>query len=181
MAGDADTTDSVNAVFRLPLAIALGLAGLGLVAATLFQVRFVLAPLQAIEKRLTDIRSGAAEKLEGELPAEIEPLKTELNALIRSNQDIVERARTQVGNLAHALKTPLAVILNEARDEKAPVRAPRSPSRRRSCTTRSTTISTAPAWRRARGLVGPADGGERAWPRRSCARSSASIASATSI
>jgi signal transduction histidine kinase len=119
VAGDADTTDSVNAVFRLPLAIALGFAGLGLVAATLFQVRFVLAPLQAIEKRLSAIRSGAAEKLEGELPAEIEPLKTELNALIKSNQDIVERARTQVGNLAHALKTPLAVILNEARDEKA--------------------------------------------------------------
>ena len=148
VAGDADTTDSVNAVFRLPLAIALGLAGLGLVAATMFQVRFVLAPLQAIEKRLTAIRSGAAEKLEGELPAEIEPLKTELNALIKSNQDIVERARTQVGNLAHALKTPLAVILNEARDEKAP-RAPRSPSRQRSCTTRSTTTSTARAWQRA--------------------------------
>jgi signal transduction histidine kinase len=119
VAGDFETTESVNAVFRVPLAIALGLAGLGLVAATLFQVRFVLAPLQAIEKRLTAIRSGAAEKLEGELPAEIEPLKTELNALIKSNQDIVERARTQVGNLAHALKTPLAVILNEARDEKS--------------------------------------------------------------
>ena len=56
--------------------------------------------------------------LEGELPAEIEPLQSELNALIRSNQDIVDRARTQVGNLAHALKTPLAVITNEARGDK---------------------------------------------------------------
>jgi signal transduction histidine kinase len=43
----------------------------------------------------------------------------ELNALLRSNQDIVERARTQVGNLAHALKTPLAVITNEAREDKS--------------------------------------------------------------
>jgi signal transduction histidine kinase len=118
VAGDAETTASVNATFRLPLTIALGLAGLVLVAATLFQVRFVLWPLQAIEKRLSDIRSGKVEKLDGELPAEVEPLQTELNALIRSNQEIVERARTQVGNLAHALKTPLAVILNEARDEK---------------------------------------------------------------
>jgi len=124
VAGDADTTASVNAVFRLPLAIALGLAGLVLVAATLFQVRFVLRPLQAIEKRLSAIRSGAATRLEGELPTEIEPLQTELNALIKSNQDIVERARTQVGNLAHALKTPLAVILNEAREEK-PLSAPK--------------------------------------------------------
>lgn len=119
VAGDAETTESVNAVFRVPLAIALGLAGIGLVAATLVQVGFVLSPLQAIEKRLTAIRSGAAEKLEGKFPAEIEPLQTELNALIKSNQEIVDRARTQVGNLAHALKTPLAVILNEARDEKA--------------------------------------------------------------
>lgn len=118
VAGDAETTESVNATFRLPLTIALGLAGLVLVAATLFQVRFVLWPLQAIEKRLSDIRSGKVEKLDGELPAEVEPLQTELNALIRSNQEIVERARTQVGNLAHALKTPLAVILNEARDDK---------------------------------------------------------------
>jgi signal transduction histidine kinase len=118
VAGDAETTESVNATFRLPLTIALGLAGLVLVAATLFQVRFVLWPLQIIEKRLSDIRSGNAEKLDGILPSEVEPLRTELNALIRSNQEIVERARTQVGNLAHALKTPLAVILNEARDDK---------------------------------------------------------------
>jgi signal transduction histidine kinase len=118
VAGDAETTESVNATFRLPLTIALGLAGLVLVAATLFQVRFVLWPLQAIEKRLAGIRSGSAEKLDGTLPSEIEPLRTELNALIKSNQEIVERARTQVGNLAHALKTPLAVILNEARDDK---------------------------------------------------------------
>jgi signal transduction histidine kinase len=118
VAGDAETTESVNATFRLPLVIALGLAGLVLVAASLFQVRFVLKPLQAIEKRLTDIRSGKAEQLDGELPAEVEPLQTELNALIKSNQEIVERARTQVGNLAHALKTPLAVITNEAREDK---------------------------------------------------------------
>jgi hypothetical protein len=42
------------------------------------------------------------------LPQEIVPLQQELNALLKSNQDIVERARTHVGNLAHALKTPLA-------------------------------------------------------------------------
>jgi signal transduction histidine kinase len=58
--------------------------------------------------------------LEGDLPLEIEPLQLELNALIESNQNIIDRARTQVGNLAHALKTPLAVIANEADDHKGP-------------------------------------------------------------
>ncbi|TIP38081.1 MAG: histidine kinase, partial [Mesorhizobium sp.] len=48
-------------------------------------------------------------------PAEIEPLANETNALIENNRRIVERSRTQVGNLAHSLKTPLAVLINEGR------------------------------------------------------------------
>jgi signal transduction histidine kinase len=110
-----------NRNFQTRLAIALALTGLGLVTATLFQVRFGLLPLHRIEQGLAAVRSGDAMRLEGTLPAEIEPLQTELNALIQSNQDIVDRARTQVGNLAHALKTPLAVITNEAREDKGPV------------------------------------------------------------
>ena len=96
----------------------MALVGLGLLGVTVFQVRFGLLPLHRIERGLASIRSGEAERLEGQLPAEIEPLQTELNALIESNQDIIDRARTQVGNLAHALKTPLAVITNEARDDE---------------------------------------------------------------
>jgi len=118
VAGPQDWLDHLVANFRYRLTTALALAGLGLVAVTLFQVRFGLLPLRQIERGLAGIRSGAASTLEGELPAEIEPLQSELNALIRSNQAIVDRARTQVGNLAHALKTPLAVIANEARSDK---------------------------------------------------------------
>ncbi len=121
VAGPIAWLESRNRNFRTRLAIALSLAGLGLVIATLFQVRFGLMPLQRIEKGLAAIRSGDAARLEGTLPAEIEPLQSELNALIQSNQDIIDRARTQVGNLAHALKTPLAVITNEAREEKGPL------------------------------------------------------------
>jgi signal transduction histidine kinase len=119
VAGPQDWLDHLVANFRYRLTTALALAGLGLVAVTLFQVRFGLLPLRQIEGGLAAIRSGAATTLEGELPAEIEPLQSELNALIHSNQEIVERARTQVGNLAHALKTPLAVITNEARGERS--------------------------------------------------------------
>lgn len=118
VAGPLDWLDALVHNFRNRLTTALALAGLGLVAVTLFQVRFGLLPLKRVEKGLAAIRSGEAERLEGELPAEIAPLQVELNALIQSNQDVVDRARTQVGNLAHALKTPLAVIVNEARDDK---------------------------------------------------------------
>ena len=85
-----------------------------LVLTTIFQVRFGLAPLKRISNSIADIRSGRAERLEGEFPVEIEPLARETNALIDANREIVERARTHVGNLAHAIKTPLSVIVNEA-------------------------------------------------------------------
>jgi signal transduction histidine kinase len=105
------------------LIAALGVLGLGLVAATFFQVRFGLKPLRAMRQNLARIRSGEAERLEGEQPEEIRPLQQELNALIQSNREIVERARTHVGNLAHALKTPLSVIANEARTHEGPLAA----------------------------------------------------------
>ncbi len=120
VAGPWDWLTSKLQRFLTRLTAALALTGLGLVAVALFQVRFGLLPLRRIEKDVAAIRSGEAARLEGELPLEIEPLQVELNALIQSNQDIVERARTQVGNLAHALKTPLAVIINEAREERTP-------------------------------------------------------------
>lgn len=119
VAGPLDWLDMTVAKFRNRLTTALALVGLGLLGVTFVQVRFGLLPLRRIEKGLALVRSGDARKLAGRLPAEIEPLQSELNALIQSNMDVVERSRTQVGNLAHALKTPLAVITNEAREEKS--------------------------------------------------------------
>ncbi len=116
--GNLGEIDVSVANFGIRLAIGLSVLGLGLVAATLFQVRFGLRPLAAIERGLARIRSGEKARLEGDLPAEIVPLQRELNQLIKSNQDIIERSRTHVGNLAHALKTPLSVITNEARTEE---------------------------------------------------------------
>ncbi len=119
VAGPYDWLDAQSRAFQYKLMLALALVGTGLLAATWLQVRFGLLPLRRIERGLSSVRSGEAERLEGQLPAEIEPLQTELNALIDSNQEIIERARTQVGNLAHALKTPLAVITNEAREDNS--------------------------------------------------------------
>ncbi|MET0666958.1 MAG: ATP-binding protein, partial [Methyloceanibacter sp.] len=123
IAGDGSEVDTDLAWFTTMLIAALGLLSLGLVLATLFQVRFGLAPLRAIRHDLAAIRSGQAESLEGEIPDEIRPLQQELNALIQSNREIVERARTHVGNLVHALKTPLSVISNEARHQEGPLAA----------------------------------------------------------
>ena len=66
-----------------------------------------------------DIREGRVAKLSGEYPMEIQPLATELNSLIDHNKTVVEQAKTHVSNLAHALKTPLAVLINEAGTSKS--------------------------------------------------------------
>ena len=119
VAGSSEEIDEEVTNFTYIVSAALTLLAFGLLAATLLQVRFGLNPLRKIERGLAEIRSGKAARLEGEFPDEITPLQTELNALIKSNQDIIERSRTQVGNLAHALKTPLSVITNEANSEKS--------------------------------------------------------------
>ncbi len=119
--GNLSETDVTLRRFGSTLTLALSLLGAGLVFATLFQVRYGLRPLRAVERGLGDIRSGKAMRLEGDLPEEIVPLQRELNALITSNHEVIERARTHVGNLAHALKTPLSVLTNEARGDKSPL------------------------------------------------------------
>jgi signal transduction histidine kinase len=60
------------------------------------------------------IRSGKAARLDQAFPEEIAPLVEELNALLAHNEKQAEEARRHAGNLAHALKTPLTVIMNEA-------------------------------------------------------------------
>jgi len=114
VAGDAAEID--NEIWSFDQALIMTFAALAavLLLTTMFQVRFGLAPLQRISASLAAIRSGAAERLQGTFPHEIAPLARETNALIDANREIVERARTHVGNLAHALKTPLSVIVNEA-------------------------------------------------------------------
>ena len=115
VAADANEIYAEVDDFARLLIIAFCILAIGLLAATFFQVRFGLRPVADIGAKLAAIRSGKASQLEGKLPQEIEPLQKELNALIQSNQAIIERARTHAGNLAHALKTPLSVIINEAR------------------------------------------------------------------
>ncbi len=114
VAGDALEIDDETQGFDRAISVTFGVLAVVLLLTTMFQVRFGLAPLKRISAGLAAIRSGSAERLEGSFPVEIAPLARETNALIDANREIVERARTHVGNLAHALKTPLSVIMNEA-------------------------------------------------------------------
>ena len=114
VAGDAVEIDEETRRFDRALATTFAVLGVVLLLITTFQVRFGLAPLNRISAGLAAIRSGAAERLEGSFPIEVAPLARETNALIEANREIVTRARTHVGNLAHALKTPLSVMMNEA-------------------------------------------------------------------
>jgi signal transduction histidine kinase len=114
VAGDASEIDDETRSFDRVIGATFVALTMALLLATALQVRFGLAPLKRISASLAAIRSGRAERLEGEFPVEIAPLAREANALLEANREIVERARTHVGNLAHALKTPLSVIVNEA-------------------------------------------------------------------
>lgn len=93
----------------------LSLFGIGMIAINAIAILLGLQPLTRVRNALAMVREGTAQRLTGRFPAEIQPLANETNALIENNRRIVERSRTQVGNLAHSLKTPLAVMLNEGR------------------------------------------------------------------
>lgn len=93
---------------------ALLILGLGLVIAVFLQVQVGLRPLFALRNEIAAVRKGRAARIARTYPVEIQPLAEQVNRLLDHNQETVERQRTHVGNLAHALKTPLSVMLAEA-------------------------------------------------------------------
>lgn len=118
---DTSEIDEQADRFDKILLVGLGALGAGLIAASLLQVFLGLKPLGHIKESLSKVRNGEEEYLPKDFPSEIQPLADELNALLDHNNEIVERSRTQVGNLAHALKTPIAVLRNEARMNDGPM------------------------------------------------------------
>ena len=108
--------------FSRILAISLTVLGIGLVSALVLQVRVGLRPLDEIKTALAAIRAGTVKRLSDDAPTEIAPLAHELNALLDHHGSLIDRARGQAGDLAHALKTPLAVLRNEMENEATPDR-----------------------------------------------------------
>ena len=120
-AEDRSPLDNEAHRFVATIIIALILLGAGLIAAVLLQVRIGLRPLFLLRREVAEVRAGKADALVQKYPAELEPLAAELNALVAHNQEVVERQRTHVGNLAHALKTPISVMLAEAQNHEGPL------------------------------------------------------------
>ena len=120
-AQDRRPVDKSARRFAALTAFALIALGGGLVVAVVLQVRLGLRPLFGLGREILEVRVGRRYRLQGEYPTEIEPLAAQVNALLDHNQEVVERQRTHVGNLAHALKTPLAVITTESAAHPGPL------------------------------------------------------------
>jgi signal transduction histidine kinase len=78
------------------------------------QIRRGLSPFDALRARLSDVRDGSQRRLEGRYPSEVQPLVNDLNALLDHRDEAVRRALGKAGDLAHGLKTPVAVLMHEA-------------------------------------------------------------------
>lgn len=91
-----------------------GVLGLGLILVMILQVSYGLRPLRALHRSLVDVRESRMNKISGQWPEEIQHVVDDMNRLLDHNAALIERARSQAANLAHALKNPLMVIQNEA-------------------------------------------------------------------
>jgi signal transduction histidine kinase len=80
----------------------------------LSQVGRGITPITSLRARLAAVRDGRASRVEGDYPAEVQPLVNDLNALLEHREEAVRRAQAAAGNLAHGLKTPLALLVQQA-------------------------------------------------------------------
>lgn len=114
IASDMRLLDAILAEFHWPLGWALVGFALIMIATGAAQIAFGLRPLKRLAHAIGDVRAGRATRMAGEYPAEIRPLVVDLNSLLEANAAMVGKARIEAGNLAHGLRTPLAIILDEA-------------------------------------------------------------------
>jgi signal transduction histidine kinase len=108
------TLDAQIATLRRTLVRSFVLLGLGLIIMVALQTWYGLLPLRRVRQEIARLRAGESTRVEGAMPAEVAPMVEELNALVEHNDRQAEEARLHAGNLAHALKTPLSVIMNAA-------------------------------------------------------------------
>ena len=113
VAASRDVLDAQIGVLRKTMIRSFAILGLGLILMSALQTIYGLWPLRRVRLAIAGVRSGRFSRVEVALPVEIRPLVEELNDLLQHNEKQAEEARTHAGNLAHALKTPLTVIMNE--------------------------------------------------------------------
>jgi signal transduction histidine kinase len=106
--------DEQIAVLRRTLIRFFVLLAVGLMVMSALQATYGLWPLRQLRREIAAIRAGRSSRVGVRLPTEVAPIVEELNDLLAHNERQAEEARRHAGNLAHALKTPLTVIMNEA-------------------------------------------------------------------
>lgn len=121
VAGDKELLAEPMQRFTRLLLIALGMLAAAMAVAMAVQLHLALRPFRLLRVRLAAVRRGDAVQIEGEFPRELQPLVSEFNHLLTENVDMVQRARTEAGNLAHAVNTPLSVLANAAAQESTPL------------------------------------------------------------
>ena len=107
--------------FKQVQRIGLGIGVFALMVILLLQrltVRRALRPLETARKQIVQLQSGQRSQLDTQVPLELEPLVTQINHLLAHTEDNLKRSRNALGNLGHALKTPLAVLFSLAKDEQ---------------------------------------------------------------
>jgi signal transduction histidine kinase len=114
VASSREALDAQITILRRTLIRSFLLLGIGLVALAALQTFYGLLPLRRVRLAIARMRAGKANRVEGDMPVEVLPMIDELNALVEHNERQAEEARRHAGNLAHALKTPLTVIMNAA-------------------------------------------------------------------
>jgi signal transduction histidine kinase len=113
VAASRDDLDAQIGVLRKTMIRSFAILGIGLILMSALQTIYGLWPLRRVRLAIAGVRSGRFARVDVALPVEIRPLVEELNDLLQHNEKQAEEARTHAGNLAHALKTPLTVIMNE--------------------------------------------------------------------
>jgi signal transduction histidine kinase len=118
---DRRPADAEVTRFAITASILFAVFAVLLAAGVYVQVRVGLGPVLRMGRAVAAVRDGEQSKVAGRYPAELIPLAGELNSLLDHSREVVDRARTHVGNLAHALKTPITVLGNEARAKDGPL------------------------------------------------------------
>lgn len=114
VAQSRDSLDAQVTELRSVLVTSFLLLALGLIILAALQTVYGLWPLRTVRKAIAEMRSGRESRVTEALPDEVMPMVSELNALLDHNEKQAEESRRHAGNLAHALKTPLTVIMNSA-------------------------------------------------------------------
>ena len=107
--------------FRRLQQIGLGLGLVALVLVLVLQritVTRSLRPLERARRQIAQLQQGQRSQLDAEVPSELQPLVDQINHLLAHTEDSLRRSRNALGNLGHALKTPLAVLLSLASSER---------------------------------------------------------------